>query len=378
MTIDMEQLLSKKAEILNKGVKAKEEGNLEDLRVVNEELTKVVNEIKALKEFEDLSKGEDITMVAGVKDKNAPNGFKVLAKIMKGKVLDAGEQQLITGANATNGENNLLPEDVRLAIIEKKRLYDSALDIVGYIQTDALNGRFNLEAGGITGLVAFDDGDAIDDKSAPSFTKLEFAISFVGKIIPVSNILAGAEKASLMTYLDTWFIRNAIFSENSAIFTALKSNKTATALADWKALVKSLNKDLDRALLPETIIVTNQSGFNALDEAEDANGRPILMPDPSQPTKKLFKGYPIRVFNDTELKNIDTTHAPIFYGDTRTGVKFIEYKDMQFATSTEFLFNKNQTCLRVIEGFVVKQFDKDAYCYGSLALTKASSGGTGA
>lgn len=376
MTKDMENLLSIKATILNKGEALKKEGKFDELvKLTNEELKPINDKIDALQKYEEAQKSDvanEVTLVAGVKDKNSPNGFKVIAKIMKGKILDEGEKQLITGTNATQNENYLLPEDVKLDIIELKRQYDSARDIVGYTETTALNGRFNMEKGGIQGLVAFDDGDVIDSKDAPTFDKLEFAIAFFGKLIPVSNILQGAERAGLMTYLDTWFVKNAVFTENKAIFDALKLNKDSTPkdLTDWKKLRRSINKDIDPMLLTNSIIVTNQSGFNALDEALDGNGRPILAPNPKDPAQKLFNGLPIRVFSDAQLPNIDGTHAPVFYGDTRTGVKMIMYKNMEFAVSTEFLFNKNQTCLRVIEGFVVKQFDKDAYMYGKLTITE--------
>lgn len=379
MTKEMEHLLSIKDTILNKGESLKKEGNYDELvRLTNEELKPINDKIDALQKYEEAEKNSvanEVTLVAGVKDEKSPDGFKVLAKMMKGRVLDEGEKQLVTGTNATQNENYLLPEDVRLGIIELKRQYDSARDIVGYTETTALNGRFNLEKGGITGLVAFDDGDVIDGKDAPSFDKLEFAIAFYGKLIPISNILQGAEKAGLMTYLDKWFVKNAVFTENKAIFDALKLNKDSSIkdLTDWKKLRSSINKDIDPMLIANSIIVTNQSGFNALDEAVDGNGRPILAPNPKDPAEKLFNGLPVRVFSDKQLPNIDTTHAPIFYGDTRTGVQMIMYKNMEFAMSTEFLFNKNQTCLRVIEGFVVKQFDKDAYMYGKLSLTAAAA-----
>lgn len=380
MTKEMEHLLSIKDTILNKGESLKKEGNYDELvRLTNEELKPINDKIDALQKYEEAEKNSvanEVTLVAGVKDEKSPDGFKVLAKMMKGRVLDEGEKQLVTGTNATQNENYLLPEDVRLDIIELKRQYDSARDIVGYTETTALNGRFNMEKGGINGLVAFDDGDVIDSKDAPAFDKVEFAISFYGKLIPISNLLKGAEKAGLMTYLDKWFVKNAVFTENKAIFAALKLNKDSSIkdLTDWKKLRSSINKDIDPGLLANSIVVTNQSGFNALDEAVDGNGRPILAPNPKDPAEKLFNGLPVRVFSDKQLANIDSTHAPIFYGDTRTGVQFIMYKNMEFALSTEFLFNKNQTCLRVIEGFDVKQFDKDAYMYGKLSLTTASAG----
>ncbi|MGQ0455225.1 phage major capsid protein [Bacillus sp. SS-TM] len=34
--------------------------------------------------------------------------------------------------------------------------------------------------------------------------------------------------------------------------------------------------------------MTNQDGFNYLDQLEDKDGRPLLQPDPTNPTRKLL------------------------------------------------------------------------------------------
>ena len=122
------------------------------------------------------------------------------------------------------------------------------------------------------------------------------------------------------------------------------------------------------------MIATNQSGFACLDAEKDGNGRPILQPDPSEPTRKLFQGLPIKVYPNAQLPNIDGTHFPIIYGCTKAGVDFMEYQDLLIETSEHYLFNKNQNCMRVIEGFDIVPADTSAYIYGSLTATPASAG----
>jgi HK97 family phage major capsid protein len=117
------------------------------------------------------------------------------------------------------------------------------------------------------------------------------------------------------------------------------------------------------------VIVTNQSGFAALDEEEDKDGRPELQPNPTHPTEKLFQGLPVKVFPDAQLPNIDDTHYPVIYGDVKAGATFVEHEDLEFAISEHFLFNKNQNCLRVIEGFDVMSTDTGAYIYGSFTAS---------
>lgn len=305
------------------------------------------------------------------------DGFKMIAKLMHRKALDDREKTaLISGVNSENGESYLVPEDVKAEINELRKTYVSAKDIVNVEFTDALAGSVNYEDGTPAGLADFDDGDAIPEESGIKFVLKKFAIAWKGKLIPVSRILLGAAKASLMNYLNRWFVKNAIITENAKIFAVLKAGYnggTPKALSGWKALKKSINVDLDPSCKINGIIVTNQSGFAALDEEEDANGRPILQQNPAHPTEKLFQGLPVKVYPDTHLPNIDATHFPVIYGDTKAGATFVEHQNLEFAISEHFLFNKNQNCLRVIEGFDVMSTDTSAYIYGSFTATPAGT-----
>ena len=301
------------------------------------------------------------------------NGFNIIAKMLGKKRLDDEEKAaLVTGENAANGEEYLLPEDIQLEINELRKTYVSARDIVTVEKTGALSGSVNYEAGAPAGLASFNDGDEISEETAPKFIRKPFTIGFFGKLIPISRILIGAEKAGLMGYINRWFIKNAIITENAAIFAKLKAgyNKgTPKAVAGWRELKKSINVDLDPSCKIDGHIVTNQSGFAALDAEEDSEGRPVLQPNPAHPTEKLFQGLPIKVFPDAQLPNIDETHFPMFYGATKAGCTFIEYQGLTFDVSEHFLFNKNQNCLRVTEGFDVMGADTGAYIYGSFEAT---------
>lgn len=303
------------------------------------------------------------------------DGFKAMAKALNGQSMDEAEKALISGDSAENGENLLIPEDVKLEINELRKSYVSARSIVNVEPTSALTGSVNYENGAPAGLTEFEDGAAISEEGAPSFTRKSFKIKHFGKLIPISRILLGAEKAGLLGYINRWFIKNAVISENLAIFTALAqgyNDATPKAIAGWKALKKSINVDLDPSCKVNGFIVTNQSGFAALDEEEDNNGRPILQQNPANPTEKTFQGLPVHVFPDAQLPNIDATHFPVFYGDVKAGATFVEHQALEFATSEHYGFNKNQNYMRVIEGFDVMSTDTSAYIYGSFsASTKA-------
>lgn len=304
--------------------------------------------------------------------KEKADGFQAMTKLLNKQAMTENEKAMVSGDNATNGENYLVPEDVRLEINELRKTYVSAKSVVNVETTDALTGSVNYESSAPAGLTDFDDGDEIAAADEPTFVRKSFTIQHKGKLIPVSRILLGAEKAGLLGYINRWFLRSAIISENAAIFGALKAGYnggTPKALAGWAALKKSINVDLDPSCKTQGMIVTNQSGFACLDEEEDANGRPILQQNPANPTQKLFQGLPVHVFPDAQLPNIDDTHFPVIYGDTKAGATFVEYNALEFATSEHFGFNKNQNYVRVIEGFDVMSTDTGAYIYGSFSAT---------
>lgn len=351
------------------------EGEGKDIAKAQEHLAKAKEyqaELDTLAELEKIKKGAVPTDPVPGAEKKA-NGFNLIAKMLHRKSLNEVEKEaLITGTNSANGETYLVPEDVRAEINELRKTYVSAKSLVTVETTDALAGSVTYETGVPAGLSDFDDGDAIAEETGVKFVLKKFAIAWKGKIIPVSRILLGAAKASLMNYLNRWFVRNAVISENAKIFETLKTGYnegTPKAVAGWKALKKSITVDLDPSCLINGVIATNQSGFACLDAEEDADGRPVLQPNPANPTEKLFQGLRVHVFPDAQLPNIDGTHFPMIYGDTKAGATFVEHQNLEFTISEHFLFNKNQNCLRVIEGFDVMSTDTAAYIYGSFSAT---------
>lgn len=375
MTKRMRELQAKMLE-KTAAAKALMEGETKDL----EKAKSLMDEVDELQKEFDLEARLDKANKADVPtdeptpaaDTEKASGFKAMSKLLAKKQLNDKEKALLTGEGAVDGENLLVPEDVKAEINELKKTYISAKDLVTVETTDSLAGSVNYEDGAPAGLAEFEDGADLTEETNPKFKAIKFAIRHFGKLIPISRILAGAEKAGLMGYINRWFIKNAVITENGAIFGALKSgynSGTPKAVAGWKALKKSITVDLDPSCLLNGVIITNQSGFAALDAEEDADGRPVLQANPAHPTEKLFQGLPVKVFPDAQLANISGTAFPMIYGDTKAGATFVEHKALEFQTSEHYLFGKNQNCLRVIEGFDVMSTDTTAYIYGSFSAT---------
>lgn len=298
------------------------------------------------------------------------NPWIVMAKVLSHRKLSEVEAKSLVWSDS-DATNAIVPSEIATKINELRKSYVSLRDVITVENASALTGSMAVEdsTGTFTGLIEFEDGGDIDSTEAPKLKNVKWVIKHYGKLIPIGNILAGAEQADLLGYLDRWFVKNAVLTENTKIIAKLKEGKTATALAGWKALKKSMNKDLDPSVKLDGYIVTNQTGFTMLDEEEDKEGRPVLQPNPLNATEKMFQSMPIFVVPDAQLSMIDATHAPMFVGSEKAAVTMKLYKDLEYATSDQYMFGKNTNCLRVIEGFDLVKVDDTAYEYVSFSAT---------
>ena len=209
MNKKMRELLAKIKEKNSQARNFQNEGKVDEAKQLIDEIkdlqTSYENE-KALFEMERDNVPEE------PKNKTTANGFSVMAKIALRKKL-------------TEAENALVP----------------------------------------TGLADFEDGDTLTEGTKTSFEQKKFQVTHKGKVFPISNILLESEKAGLTSYLNNWFVKNSIISENTDIFTALQNGKTAKAIKGLDELKSSINKDLDPSARIGAVIVTNQTGFDIMD-----------------------------------------------------------------------------------------------------------------
>ena len=338
-----------------------------------EETIKEINDLEreyVIAEKLEKSNKEKITEeeIQNTLQKKKEDGFKAIAKFMKGQKLTEAENALIVESDSTseNGTNYLIPEDVQVAIRELKRSYKSAKNLVNVIPVTTLSGSTNFEKEDDGLLDDFEDGSTLNESNNPKFDKKSWKIKYKGKLIYISNILLGNEKAQLLSYLNKWFVRKAVRTENKDIFDALKFGKTAIECKGALEIKSKMNLKLDPSCLIGASIVTNQTGFDIMDSEVDKNGRPMLQPNPTDSTKKMFNGYPIEVFSDAELKNISEGKAPMFIGNFVNGCDFMDREKVEFAVSEHFAFDKNQNTMRVMEGYDVVGTDKDSYLFITL------------
>lgn len=175
---------------------------------------------------------------------------------------------------------------------------------------------------------------------------------------------------AIMTYVAKWFVKKSVATRNSLILAILDGLKKVEfkGLDDIK---KTLNVTLDTAISLGAIIMTNQDGFNYLDQLKDADGKYLLKDIPSEPTNKMLFGRRVVVISNKVLKT-KAGKAPVIVGDLKEAVILFDRQQQSIAYTNLAAgsFETNTTKVRAIEREDVVAWDKEAVVYGQLSISE--------
>lgn len=273
-----------------------------------------------------------------------------------GEVLNAAGSPGQVGVTPAKG-GYLLPEEQMQRVIEFRRSNKSLKALCQVIPVSTRTGKMPTLTDGADKLTNFDELNEIT-KSDIDFGQVTFSIATYGDIIPVANELLDDTDIDLIGIIGARFSKKAVRTENEKIV-ALMKELSPTTITDYKGIKTAYNKTLDPAIGADAIIITNQDGFDWLDQQEDDTGRPLLQPNPADKTQMLFGGHRVEVFSNKEIPT-DATNIPFFVGSLAQYCAFFDRKTVEIAASTEAGFTSNSTMLRAIERFDVKKLDDKA------------------
>lgn len=372
----LEELYAKKANLVEQMKNQLSEDNLDGASETKEELSKLNRAIEIQKAIDEAENDEASSAASAAKNssKTTQTAAFIRAAIKKftGKKLTETENALLVPASGeigTNGESYILPQEIKTVIKEKIRQYKSIRDHIGYTPTSALSGSYPVEGfDTVTELIDFTDGTEGAEDTDIKFTNVKFALKEKGALLSLSNTILALSDTALILYVAKIFAKKAVVTENKMAFSTMEKNKTVKNLSGYAELKSSINKDLDPGVLFGTEIITNQDGYDYLDSEVDETGRPILQPNPSNPTEKKFMGYPVVVFSNALLPSTAATaskdgYAPVFYGNLKEAISLVDLEKTSFATSDHAGFTKNTTIARIIEYIDVVQNDASDKCY---------------
>ena len=298
---------------------------------------------------------------------------RVFNKLVLGRTLDAQEREFVNQIGSpgmvegTPGKGGyLVPEEQMTQIREYRKAYTALKDFAHVQHANSTSGKMPTLGDETGKLVTFEELNSIQ-QSDFDFGQLKYEIKDYGDIIPVSNQLLDDANVNITAIIGQRFARKAVNTENDEILKLLKK-LTAEAVTDAKDFMKILNVSLDPAYYANARILTNQDGFQWLSELEDAQKRPLLVPDVAAPDTYRFRGKEIIVVSNGTLATT-ANKIPFYIGSFADYVAFFERKGVEIAVSQDFLFDKYATALRCVERFGVVADDKDAVKLAQVTTT---------
>ena len=267
----------------------------------------------------------------------------------------------------------IVPQDIQTRINELMRTLNDLSQHIRVETVNTLSGSRVLEKDeDMVPFAVVDEYGEIQEIDNPKFTPVTYKLIKRAGFLPLTNELLKDTDQNILSYVTNWIAKKHVVTKNSLIIAVLNSlNKKG--LTDIKAIKKVLNVDLDPAISLSSTIITNQDGFQWLDEQEDGNNRPLLQDDITQPGKKLFKGRPIVVVANRTLPSTGTTtvKAPFIVGNFKE-LMVLFTRGVYELASTNIggdAWRRDSTELRTITRDDCVKWDTESAVFGQLTIS---------
>lgn len=314
--------------------------------------------------------------IAAIDEKKQKEQQNAEKKAFASNVKKLAKGVMVEGVDEDGGYT--VPEDISTEIRHYRDEEASLLDLVNVesVSTDT-GSRTYQKKGNVEGFVETDEAGNISEIATPKYERIKWDIKNYTGFIPVTNQLINDSDANIERELVIWFGKNSRATANRLILGAIAA-KEAVAFNGLAGIKHALNITLGQAYKPTSVIITNDDGLDYLDNLVDANGRPILNPDPTAPAKlQLRVGatvIPLKVYPNSVIKS-DGTKAPFIVGDLKEAVTYWDRQKMSILASQTAsvgdinAFAQNLTLMRAIEREDVTLVDSDAFVNGYIDIS---------
>lgn len=308
-------------------------------------------------------------------------------KAIRGKSLTDEELEIMNKYKARlssgTGEDGgyIIPEDIQTKINELRQTDDDLRQYVTVESVSTNKGARTLERRAdhtpFAPLSEYGDPNAMQEIESPKFDRLEYNIEDYAGFLPVYNSILEDTDQALENYLVRWIAKKSKATENHLILQVI-DGFDKVQINDYLGIKDIINVELDPAFLPTTRIYTNQDGFNYLDKLLDGDNRPLLQPDPTQPTRKLLFGYPVVMLSNKTIAT-EGNLAPIIIGDLKEAVVLWDRKQLSIDKTREGgdAWRTNTTEFRAIKRLDVTAWDGAAVVYAQIDISSENGGGGG-
>ncbi|HGH7181600.1 TPA: phage major capsid protein [Bacillus luti] len=380
-----QELRQKVADLKAKAEEFNNSGKYEDAKAKIEEAKNAKNELDNYLAMNQIKVPEPVNSQTGAMPpapvKNEDASYKeVFMKAIRGQNLSHEESSIMQEYKAALSENKgedggyIVPEDITTTINQLKQTTDSLEQYVNVQPVSTNKGARTLEKRAASTpfapLSEYGNPNAMKEISSPQFDRIPFAIDDYAGFLPVPNDLLSDTDQALEAYLRQWIAKKSVATRNYLILQEI-NKLTKVDLKDYNGLKTTLNVTLDPIFAASANIVTNQDGFNYLDQLEDKNGRPLLQPDPTNPTRKLFAGKPVIVLSNKTIATDGEGKAPFIVGDLKEAIVLWDRQQLSIDMTKEGgnAWRSNTTEFRAIEREDVTLWDAEAVVYGQIIVT---------
>lgn len=279
-------------------------------------------------------------------------------------------KDMVTSGKTEAGNAGLtIPDDVQTTIHTLVRQYASLQNLVNVEHVTTPTGsRVYEKFSEIKPLANLDDETAqIGDNDDPELTTIKYLIKRYAGITTVTNTLLKDTAENILAWLSTWIARKVTVTRNQEILKVLDTASKKPTIANFDDIKDLQLNTLDPAIIATSSFVTNQSGFAVLAKVKDAQGRYMIQRDVTNPEQYRIGGKPVTVVADRWLPDISGSH-PLYYGDFKQAVTLFDREDMSLLSTNigAGSFEHDETKIRVIDRFDVKQVDGEAYAVASF------------
>ncbi|UDW08810.1 phage major capsid protein [Bacillus cereus] len=380
-----QELRQRIADLKAKAEEFNNSGKYEDAKAKIEEAKNAKNELDNYLAMKQIQVPEPVNSQIGALPpasvQNEDTSYKeVFMKAIRGQSLSHEEASVMQEYKAALSENSgkdggyIVPEDITTTINQLKQTVDNLEQYVNVQPVSTNKGARTLEKRAASTpfapLSEYGKPNAMQEIASPEFDRLSYAIEDYAGFLPVPNDLLDDTDQALEEYLRQWIAKKSIATRNYLILQEL-NKLTKVDFKDYKGIKTALNVTLDPAFAAGANIFTNQDGFNYLDQLEDKNGRPLLQPDPTNPTRSLLSGKPVITLSNKTIATDKDGKAPFIVGNLKEAIILWDRKQLSIDMTTEGgnAWRTNTSEFRAIEREDVTPWDTEAVVYGQIIVT---------
>lgn len=310
------------------------EGKLEEAGEAKKELINMQTRFDLLKDLEESVPQNAATLNPVVTNAAGKNAVKEFADAARRHF-----QNIMSEGTPADG-GYTVPEDIQTMIRHYKEANFSLRSLVRVEPVKTNKGRrtyqTKTQAAGFQKVL---ENGKVQEVAGPQYTPVSYDIEDFAGYMPVTNDLLADSDANITAEITRWIGQNSLATDNTNVL-AILQDAAEVDLENLAGIKKAVNVTLGQAYRAGVRIVTNDDGLNYLDTLEDANHRPLLNPNPTEPNKvQLRVGatvVEVAVIPNAVLATGGTAQAPkipFIIGDLKEAVTIFDREQTTILSS---------------------------------------------